>query len=166
MPMYTVITQDGTVANGTGKQKSPREITRIHSSVMKVPRSFVRVVFLSYQKGAGFYGWSRSSDGCAELCLAERPQRRSKDRHAEALVGDVPGLDRFRHRSNRDIPSGDSLNQRDGNGADHASGGREHQCLNSSRKTQHASVVRMCHPARMLWTKRLRGELQKSSRKT
>jgi phenylpyruvate tautomerase PptA (4-oxalocrotonate tautomerase family) len=53
MPMYTVITQDGTVANGT-QAKIAEEITRIHSSVMKVPRSFVRVVFLSYQKGAGF----------------------------------------------------------------------------------------------------------------
>jgi phenylpyruvate tautomerase PptA (4-oxalocrotonate tautomerase family) len=53
MPLYTVITQDGSVADGT-KAKIAEEITRIHATAMKVPRSFVRVVFLSYQKGSGF----------------------------------------------------------------------------------------------------------------
>jgi phenylpyruvate tautomerase PptA (4-oxalocrotonate tautomerase family) len=53
MPLYTVVTQDGTVSD-TAKAKIAEEVTRIHSAVMKVPRSFVRVVFLSYQKGSGF----------------------------------------------------------------------------------------------------------------
>ena len=55
MPLYTVITQDGTVSIET-KVKIAEEITRIHTIVMKVPKNFVRVVFLSYPKGSGFTG--------------------------------------------------------------------------------------------------------------
>jgi phenylpyruvate tautomerase PptA (4-oxalocrotonate tautomerase family) len=55
MPMYTVVTQEGTVSDTT-KARIAEEITRIHTAVMKVPRSFVRVVFLSYTKGSGFTG--------------------------------------------------------------------------------------------------------------
>ena len=55
MPLYTAITQEGTVSVET-KAKIAEEITRIHTIVMKVPKSFVRVVFLSYPKGAGFTG--------------------------------------------------------------------------------------------------------------
>ena len=55
MPLYTAIFQEGTVAAET-MAKIAEEITRIHTSVMKVPKSFVRVVFLSYPKGAGFTG--------------------------------------------------------------------------------------------------------------
>jgi phenylpyruvate tautomerase PptA (4-oxalocrotonate tautomerase family) len=53
MPLYTAITQDGSVSDGT-KAKIAEEITRIHAAVMKVPRTFVRVVFLSYPKGSGY----------------------------------------------------------------------------------------------------------------
>ena len=53
MPLYTAITQEGFVSEDT-KTKIAQEITRIHTSVMKVPSSFVRVVFLSYPKGSGF----------------------------------------------------------------------------------------------------------------
>jgi|ERR1700722_12901607 len=53
MPLYTAITQEGLVSNEI-KAKIAQEITRIHSDVMKVPRSFVRVVFLSYPKGSGY----------------------------------------------------------------------------------------------------------------
>jgi phenylpyruvate tautomerase PptA (4-oxalocrotonate tautomerase family) len=53
MPLYTVITQDGTVSDAA-KAKIAEEITQIHTSVMKVPRGFVRVVFLSYPKDSGF----------------------------------------------------------------------------------------------------------------
>lgn len=53
MPLYTAITQEGSVSDAT-KAEIAREITRIHTSVMKVPSSFVRVVFLSYPKGSGF----------------------------------------------------------------------------------------------------------------
>jgi phenylpyruvate tautomerase PptA (4-oxalocrotonate tautomerase family) len=55
MPLYTVITQDGTVSVET-KAKIAEEITRIHTTVMKVPKSFVRVIFLSYPTGSGFTG--------------------------------------------------------------------------------------------------------------
>jgi phenylpyruvate tautomerase PptA (4-oxalocrotonate tautomerase family) len=53
MPLYTAITKDGFVSDET-KAKIAKEITRIHTAVMKVPNNFVRVVFLSYPKGSGF----------------------------------------------------------------------------------------------------------------
>jgi phenylpyruvate tautomerase PptA (4-oxalocrotonate tautomerase family) len=53
MPLYTAITEDGFVSDET-KVKIAREITRIHTTVMKVPSNFVRVVFLSYPKGSGY----------------------------------------------------------------------------------------------------------------
>jgi phenylpyruvate tautomerase PptA (4-oxalocrotonate tautomerase family) len=53
MPLYTAITEDGSVSDGV-KAKIANEITRIHSTVMKVPKDFVRIVFLSYAKGSGF----------------------------------------------------------------------------------------------------------------
>jgi phenylpyruvate tautomerase PptA (4-oxalocrotonate tautomerase family) len=59
MPLYTAITQEGTVSSET-KAKIAEEITRIHTAVMKVPKNFVRVVFLSYPKGSGFTGGSEA----------------------------------------------------------------------------------------------------------
>jgi phenylpyruvate tautomerase PptA (4-oxalocrotonate tautomerase family) len=53
MPLYTAITEDGFVPEQT-KSKIASEITRIHAAVMKVPKSFVRVVFFSYPKGSGY----------------------------------------------------------------------------------------------------------------
>jgi phenylpyruvate tautomerase PptA (4-oxalocrotonate tautomerase family) len=53
VPLYTAIIQEGSVSEET-KAKIAREITRIHTAVMKVPSSFVRVVFLSYPQGSGF----------------------------------------------------------------------------------------------------------------
>jgi phenylpyruvate tautomerase PptA (4-oxalocrotonate tautomerase family) len=53
MPLYTVITQQCELSDQT-KKEIAREITRIHASVMNVPRSFIRVVFLSYPSGSGF----------------------------------------------------------------------------------------------------------------
>jgi len=55
MPLYTAITQEGTVSVET-KAKLAEEITRIHTTVMKMPKNFVRVVFLCYPKGSGFTG--------------------------------------------------------------------------------------------------------------
>jgi phenylpyruvate tautomerase PptA (4-oxalocrotonate tautomerase family) len=55
MPLYTAIIQEGTVSAET-KAKIAEEVTRIHTTVMKVPKSFVRVIFLSYTKGSGFTG--------------------------------------------------------------------------------------------------------------
>jgi phenylpyruvate tautomerase PptA (4-oxalocrotonate tautomerase family) len=53
MPLYTVITQEHSLSRET-KLKMADEITRIHTAVMKVPRTFVRVVFLSYPAGSGY----------------------------------------------------------------------------------------------------------------
>ena len=53
MPLYTVITQEHSLSRET-KLKMADEITRIHTAVMKVPRSFVHVVFLSYPAGSGY----------------------------------------------------------------------------------------------------------------
>jgi len=53
MPQYTVISEEGSVSDET-KTKIAEELTRIHTTVMNVPRSFVRVVFLSYAKGSGY----------------------------------------------------------------------------------------------------------------
>jgi phenylpyruvate tautomerase PptA (4-oxalocrotonate tautomerase family) len=53
VPLYTVLTEEAFVSTET-KAKIAGEITRIHSSVMKVPASFVHVVFFSYAKGSGF----------------------------------------------------------------------------------------------------------------
>lgn len=53
MPLYIVITEDGFVSDKS-KATIADEITRIHAGVMKLPKNFVRVIFLSYPKGAGF----------------------------------------------------------------------------------------------------------------
>lgn len=53
MPLYTLIAQDGFVSDEK-KPQIAQEITRLHTSVMKVPASFVRIVFLAYPRGAGF----------------------------------------------------------------------------------------------------------------
>ena len=53
MPLYTVITQEHGLSDDA-KTKIAEEITRIHATVMKVPRSFVRVVFLSYPPRSGY----------------------------------------------------------------------------------------------------------------
>jgi phenylpyruvate tautomerase PptA (4-oxalocrotonate tautomerase family) len=53
MPLYTAITQKG-ILSDENKAKIAEELTQIHATVMNVPRSFVRVVFLSYEKGSGF----------------------------------------------------------------------------------------------------------------
>jgi phenylpyruvate tautomerase PptA (4-oxalocrotonate tautomerase family) len=53
MPLYTAIIEDGFVSDEK-KAKIAKEITRIHTAIMKVPDSFVRVVFLSYPKGSGY----------------------------------------------------------------------------------------------------------------
>jgi phenylpyruvate tautomerase PptA (4-oxalocrotonate tautomerase family) len=50
MPLYTAFTQEGTVSIVT-KARIAEEITRIHTTVMSVPKNFVRVVFLSYRSG-------------------------------------------------------------------------------------------------------------------
>jgi phenylpyruvate tautomerase PptA (4-oxalocrotonate tautomerase family) len=52
MPLYTATTQDPMSAET--KARIAEEITRIHAAVMKVPVSFVHVIFISYPKGSGY----------------------------------------------------------------------------------------------------------------
>ena len=68
MPLYTVITEEGTVSIET-RTKIAEEITRIHTAVMKVPKNFVRVVFLSYSKGSGFTGGERAATAALNCVL-------------------------------------------------------------------------------------------------
>jgi phenylpyruvate tautomerase PptA (4-oxalocrotonate tautomerase family) len=53
MPLYTAITEHGCVPDET-KVRIAEGITRIHAEVMKVPKNFVRVIFLSYPKHSGY----------------------------------------------------------------------------------------------------------------
>jgi phenylpyruvate tautomerase PptA (4-oxalocrotonate tautomerase family) len=53
MPLYTAITEHDFVSDET-KARIAEEITRIHAAVMKVPKNFVRVIFLSYPKHSGY----------------------------------------------------------------------------------------------------------------
>ena len=53
MPLYTVMTEEHSLSADI-KSKIAEEITRIHTTVMRVPRNFVRVVFLSYPAGSGY----------------------------------------------------------------------------------------------------------------
>ena len=68
MPLYTAITQEGIFSVET-KEKIAEEITRIHTSVMKVPKNFVRVVFLSYPKGSGFTGGEKAPTAALNCVL-------------------------------------------------------------------------------------------------
>jgi phenylpyruvate tautomerase PptA (4-oxalocrotonate tautomerase family) len=68
MPLYTAITEEGTVSIET-KAKIAEEITRIHTTVMKVPKNFVRVVFLSYPKESGFTGGERAATAALNCVL-------------------------------------------------------------------------------------------------
>lgn len=68
MPFYTATIQEGTVSFET-QAKLAEEITRIHTSVMKVPKNFVRVVFLSYPKGSGFTGGEQASTASLNCVL-------------------------------------------------------------------------------------------------
>ena len=68
MPLYTAITEDGFVSDEK-KAKIAREITRIHTTVMKVPTNFVRVVFLSYADGSGYAAGGRASTAALNCVL-------------------------------------------------------------------------------------------------
>jgi len=68
MPLYTAITEDGFVSDEK-KAKIAKEITRIHTAVMKVPTNFVRVVFLSYPRGSGFAAGEKASTAALNCVL-------------------------------------------------------------------------------------------------
>jgi phenylpyruvate tautomerase PptA (4-oxalocrotonate tautomerase family) len=68
MPLYTAISLEGSLSDKT-KMKIAQEITRIHCAVMKVPKHFVRVIFLSYPQGSGFTGGEEAPTGCLNCIL-------------------------------------------------------------------------------------------------
>jgi phenylpyruvate tautomerase PptA (4-oxalocrotonate tautomerase family) len=68
LPLYTVITQANTIPDKT-KAKIAEEVTRIHTSVMKMPKNFVRVVFLSYPKGSGYTAGTESPTAALNCVL-------------------------------------------------------------------------------------------------
>ena len=68
MPFYTAITEDGFVSDEK-KAKIAKEITRIHTTVMKVPNNFVRVVFLSYAKGSGYAAGEKAATAALNCVL-------------------------------------------------------------------------------------------------
>jgi phenylpyruvate tautomerase PptA (4-oxalocrotonate tautomerase family) len=67
MPQYTAIVQDP--IPDELKAAIAEEITRIHTAVMKVPRSFVHVIFLSYPKGSGYSAGKEGPAACLNCTL-------------------------------------------------------------------------------------------------
>ena len=68
MPLYTAIIEEDAVSTET-KTKIAEEITRIHTTVMKVPKNYVRVMFLSYPKGSGFTGGEQAPTAALNCIL-------------------------------------------------------------------------------------------------
>jgi phenylpyruvate tautomerase PptA (4-oxalocrotonate tautomerase family) len=94
MPLYTAITQEGTVSSET-KAKIAEEITRIHTGVMKVPKNFVRVVFLSYPKGSGFTGGSEAPTAalnCVLRCGHTVQEKTDMLKQLWAMFQDLTGI--------------------------------------------------------------------------
>ena len=108
MPLYTAITEQDFVSDET-KTKIAEEITRIHSAVMKVPKSFVRVVFLSYPQRSGYTAGEEAPTASLNCVLRSGHTVEDKDGPAEATVDHVPGADRNRYGSAGDISPGDSV---------------------------------------------------------
>jgi phenylpyruvate tautomerase PptA (4-oxalocrotonate tautomerase family) len=121
MPLYTVLIEEGSAPDQT-KARIAEEITDIHTAVMKVPRSFVRVIFLSYPRGSG-YARRTGASGRPRLYPSQRPHCRRKSQPSDASVGDVSTPYGNRHGSSRNITPGNPVNQCNGDGADHASCG-------------------------------------------
>jgi phenylpyruvate tautomerase PptA (4-oxalocrotonate tautomerase family) len=68
MPLYTAIIEEDSLSQET-KTKIAQEITRIHTGVMRVPKNFVRVVFLSYPKGSGYTGGDKAPTAALNCVL-------------------------------------------------------------------------------------------------
>jgi phenylpyruvate tautomerase PptA (4-oxalocrotonate tautomerase family) len=68
MPLYTAIIEQDFVSDET-KPKIAAEITRIHATVMKVPKNFVRVVFLSYPPRSGYAAGQEASTAALNCVL-------------------------------------------------------------------------------------------------
>jgi len=68
MPLYTAITEDGAISD-EDKAKIADEITQIHCLIMRVPKHFVRVIFLSYPKGSGYTGGAEAGTAALNCVL-------------------------------------------------------------------------------------------------
>jgi phenylpyruvate tautomerase PptA (4-oxalocrotonate tautomerase family) len=68
MPLYIAIAENEFVSSEI-RDTIAKEITRIHTSVMKVPESFVHVVFLSYPQGNGYTAGARASTAALSCTL-------------------------------------------------------------------------------------------------
>jgi phenylpyruvate tautomerase PptA (4-oxalocrotonate tautomerase family) len=112
MPLYTVITQDGTVSAET-KAKIAEEITRIHTTVMKVPKNFVRVIFLSYPKGSGFTGGGQAPTASLNCVLrsGHTPEEKTDMlRQLWAMFQELTGIDTEQLAlSLQEIPSSNAM---------------------------------------------------------
>jgi phenylpyruvate tautomerase PptA (4-oxalocrotonate tautomerase family) len=94
------ITQEGTVSAET-KAKIAEEITRIHTIVMKVPKNFVRVVFLSYPKGSGFTGGEQAPTASLNCVLRSGHTLEEKTDMLQqlwAMFQDLTGMQRTSSR--------------------------------------------------------------------
>jgi hypothetical protein len=119
MPLYTVITQDGTVSAETKAKIArdhPNPRHRDESAEELCPRGLPLL-----SEGVWIYRWRGSSYRRAQLCAAKRAYPGREDRHAAAALEDVSGTDRDRYGSARAFSSGNPIKQRHGDGPDHAS---------------------------------------------
>lgn len=94
MPLYTAITEDSSLSDGA-KSKIAAEITRIHATVMNVPKTFVRVVFLPYPKGSGFSAGQKASTAALNCVLRSGHTIEEKNdllRQLWATFQDLTGL--------------------------------------------------------------------------
>jgi phenylpyruvate tautomerase PptA (4-oxalocrotonate tautomerase family) len=82
MPLYTALIEEGSVPDQT-KATIAEEITDLHAALMKVPRSFVRVIFLSYPRGSGYAAGEQAPAAALDCTLREG---HTADEKAELLV--------------------------------------------------------------------------------
>ena len=70
MPLYTALIEEDRVPAQT-TARIAEEITDIHTAVMKVPRNFVRVIFLSYPRGSGFAAGEQAPAAAIDCILRD-----------------------------------------------------------------------------------------------
>ena len=119
MPLYTAITERGCVSDET-KARIAEEITRIHVELMKVPKNFVRVLFLSYPKHSGYTAGEEASTAALNCVLRSGHTGEEKTELLTQTVVTIPGANGNRQRSAGLITPGSSVQQRHRDGSDHA----------------------------------------------
>jgi phenylpyruvate tautomerase PptA (4-oxalocrotonate tautomerase family) len=112
MPLYTAITEHDFISDEK-KATLAEEITRIHVAVMKVPRNFVRVVFLSYPKHSG-YAAGESAPTAALNCVLRSghtdEEKRDLLRHMWSAFQELTGIATEQLAiSLQEIPSGNAM---------------------------------------------------------